>query len=142
MATTQIATRDKMDGAITNDKGITPSSVKDPKPLPKLVGATVLVRPFEIEEKTKGGIILPDNARSDMAYLNTVGRVLSLGLHAYADETIYTKGPWCKVGDFVAYTKHAGQRFYWKGVQLLILREQEILMVLDDPGMLDDRKSP
>ena len=44
----------------------------DPDVLPVLPGFHVLVRPISIKTKTKGGIILPDSTKDDMAYLTTL----------------------------------------------------------------------
>ena len=57
----------------------------DPDVLPELPGFHVLIRPVSIKSQTKGGIILPDSTKDDMAYLTTVGRVLENP--AYLDPT-------------------------------------------------------
>jgi co-chaperonin GroES (HSP10) len=45
--------------------------------------------------------------------------------------------PWCKEGDYVCYGKHSGNRFLYKGVQLLLLFDDEIKMVVEDSKDLD-----
>ena len=79
-------------GAITNDAWITKNDVPDPEVLPDLPGYHVLVRPTSIKEKTKGGILLPEKARDDIAYLTTVGRVLKVGTLAYEDPAKFLAG--------------------------------------------------
>ena len=71
-----------------NDDWITNEDIPDPEVLPKIPGYNILVRPVSIKSETKGGLILPDSVKDDMAYLTTVGRVLSVGDLAYADEQV------------------------------------------------------
>ena len=72
--------------AVKNDAWITKNEQEDPDILPELPGYHVLVRPVSIKQETKGGILLPDSTREDMAYLTTVGKVVAIGDLAYADE--------------------------------------------------------
>jgi hypothetical protein len=72
--------------AVKNDEWITDAEVPDPEVLPEIPGYNILVRPVSVKSETKGGIILPDSLKSDMAYLTTVGRVLRVGNLAYADD--------------------------------------------------------
>ena len=124
-------------GAMPNDTWITENEVPDPEVLPELPGYHVLVRPVTIKAKTKGGIILPERARDDIAYLTTVGRVLKVGTLAYEDKDKFLAGPWCRVGDYVCYARHAGQKLYYKGVRLLLLFDDQIMMKVDEPTNLD-----
>ena len=122
--------------ALKNDEWITEENVKDPSPLPEIPGYHILVRPVSVKQATKGGIILPDSTKSDMAYLTTVGRVLKIGNLAYQDSKFDGK-PWCKEGDYVCYGKHTGDKFLYKGVQLLLLFDDAIKMVVKDAKDLD-----
>ena len=105
--------------------------------LPELPGYYVLVKPVSIKKETKGGIILPDTVRDDIAYLTTVGKVLKLGDLAYDDKEKFPLGSWCEEGDYVAYGKLIGQKFVYKGVKLLLLFDDQIIMKLDNPASLD-----
>ena len=105
--------------------------------LPELPGYYVLVKPVSIKKETKGGIILPDTVRDDIAYLTTVGKVLKLGDLAYDDKEKFPLGSWCEEGDYVAYGKLIGQKFVYKGVKLLLLFDDQIIMKVDNPASLD-----
>lgn len=105
--------------------------------LPELPGYYVLVKPVSIKKETKGGIILPDTVRDDIAYLTTVGKVLKLGDLAYDDKEKFPLGSWCEEGDYVAYGKLIGQKFVYKGVKLLLLFDDQIIMKVDNPVSLD-----
>ena len=105
--------------------------------LPELPGYHVLVQPVSIKQKTKGGILLPDSTKDDIAYLTTVGKVLALGDLAYDDKNKFPLGPWCQRGDYVAYGKLVGQKLQYKGVKLLLLFDDQIIMRVDKPSDLD-----
>lgn len=132
-----LTAREAADAAIPNDQWLTGDEVPDPSPLPRIPGVGILVRPVPIRRKSAGGILLPDTFRQDREYLNTVGRVLSLGELAFMDEDIYRKGPWVKPGDYIVYAKFAGQKIFWKGVKLLIVKASAIELVVDKPEYLD-----
>ena len=127
----------KLNNAVKNDEWTNKENLPDPEVLPNLPGYHVLVRPVTIRETTKGGIMLPDSVKNDIAYLTTVGKVLSLGDLAYKDEDKFPNGNWCEVGDYVCYTKHAGQKFYYKGTKLLLLYDDQIMMKVENPKDLD-----
>jgi co-chaperonin GroES (HSP10) len=122
--------------SIKNDQWISEDEA-DPVTLPELPGFHILVRPVSIKEKTKGGILIPDSTKDDMAYLTTVGKVLGLGDLAYEDKDKFPKGAWCKIGDYVCYGKHAGQKIKYKGVRLILLFDDQVIMKVEHPKVLD-----
>ena len=122
---------------IKNDMWITEDEQTDPKILPELPGFHVLVRPVSVKEKTKGGILLPNSTKEDMSYLTTVGKVIKMGNLAYNDKDKFTKGPWCKEGDYICYAKHAGQKIQYKNVKMLLLYDDQVIMKVQDPKYLD-----
>jgi co-chaperonin GroES (HSP10) len=123
--------------AIMNDTWTSNEEVSDPEVLPVIPGYHILVRPVSVKAETKGGIILPDSTKNDIAYLTTVGKVLAVGKDAYNDTDRFPNGAWCKEGDYVCYGKHSGQKFFYKGVRLILLMDDQISMVVDDPKELD-----
>jgi|TARA_R110000787_G_C13382874_1_gene441960 co-chaperonin GroES (HSP10) len=131
----QVATLGK---AIPNSDWVSDEEIELKKEdLPELPGYHVLVKPVSIKQKTKGGIILPDSTKDDIAYLTTVGKVLKLGKLAYDDKAKFPLGSWCEEGDYVAYGKLIGQKFVYKGVKLLLLFDDQIIMKVDNPSSLD-----
>ena len=90
------------------------------------LGPHVVVRRLEAEEKTSGGIVLPDNARQKPRE----GRVLSVG-----DGQILKDGrratPLVREGDRVLFNDYAGTEVQFNSEELLILDENEILAVLN-----------
>ena len=127
-----------MEKAIKNDQWISnEEDLPDPKDLPHLPGYNLLIRPVSVKGVTKGGLLLPDSTQDDMAYLTTVGRILALGELAYLDKNKFPKGPWCKVGDYVCYGKHTGTKLLYKGIKLLVLFDDQIMMKVNNSKDLD-----
>lgn len=126
-----------MDKAMLNDQWISQEEAPDPDVLPEVPGFHLLIRPVSVKEQTKGGIILPDSTKNDIGLLTTVGKVLKVGDIAYKDTNKFPNGAWCKPGDYVCYGKHSGQKFFYKGVRLLLLFDDQISMVVEDPKELD-----
>jgi len=128
-----------MEKSIDNSDWVTDEKeVKiDMNSLPELPGFHILVQPVSIKKKTKGGIILPDKVKDDIAYLTTVGKVLKLGDLAYKDTEKFPNGQWCKSGDYVCYGKFSGQKFVYKGLKLLLLFDDQVIMKVSEPTLLD-----
>ena len=128
----------QMGNALKNDEWIDiEDEVSDPTNLPELPGFHVLVRPVSVKSKTKGGIFIPDSTKDDMSYLTTVGKVIALGELAYKDMDKFPNGGWCNIGDYVCYGKHAGTKLFYKGVRLILLFDDQIIMKVEDPKDLD-----
>ena len=123
--------------SIKNDMWISDEDKLNPDMLPDLPGYHVLVRPVSIKEKTKGGILLPDSTRDDMAYLTTVGQVVAMGDLAYHDMEKFPKGPLCELNDYVCYGKHTGQKIHYKGIKYILLFDDQIIMKVESPKTLD-----
>ena len=88
----------------------------------------VLVRRVEAEEKTAGGIIIPDTAKEKPSQ----GEITAVGLGA-RDETGKLIPIDLKVGDHVLFGKWSGTEVKIEGVELLIMKESDIMGVLDEP---------
>jgi co-chaperonin GroES (HSP10) len=82
--------------------------------IPKPVGYRILVRPYSGPKKTKGGILLTDNASETIQMTTVVGLVVAMGDLCYADKARFPNGPWCKEGQFIIYGRYAGSRFKTK----------------------------
>jgi co-chaperonin GroES (HSP10) len=72
---------------------------KSGKQLPDPSGFRLLIALPEVEEKTEGGLYIPDERRDAESVASIVGFVLEVGPDAYADEERCPNGPWCKQGD-------------------------------------------
>ena len=87
----------------------------------KPINDRVVVAPSPAEEKTKGGIYIPDTAKEKPQQ----GEIVAVG--PGKDGNLLT----VQVGDTVLYGKYAGQELHHEGKDYLIMREDDILVVLD-----------
>ena len=85
----------------------------------------VLVRRVEAEEKTAGGIIIPDSAKEKPAE----GEIVSVGTGTRADDGTVTPLD-VKAGDRVLFGKWSGTEVKINGEDLLIMKESDILGVI------------
>ncbi len=86
----------------------------------------VVVKPIEAEDKTAGGIILPETAKEK----STKGEVIAVGKGKILKNG--KNGPMIvKVGDKVIYGKYAGQDVKLDGQEVKILSESEIMAVVE-----------
>ncbi len=88
----------------------------------KPLGDRVVVRRFEAEEKTAGGILLPDTAREKPQR----GRVLAVGPGKTLDDG-KRQALSVAVGDEVLYGRYAGNEVELGGKELKIMRESDLL---------------
>lgn len=86
----------------------------------KPINDRVVVKPALAEEKTKGGIIIPDTAKEKPQR----GEVIAVG--PGKDGNLMT----VQIGDTVLYGKYAGQELQYEGQDYLIMREDDILVIL------------
>ncbi len=90
------------------------------------LGDRVLVKRVEEEEKTRGGIIIPDTAKEKPQE----GEVIAVGPGA-RDETGKVQPLDVKVGDRILFGKWSGTEVKLNGQDLLIMKESDILGVLE-----------
>jgi len=86
----------------------------------------VIVKQTEAEEKTKSGIYLPDAAKERP----TRGKVVSVGPGRLDDKGKAMEIP-VRVGDTVYYGKYSGTEIEVEGQKFVILRESDLLGVLE-----------
>lgn len=92
----------------------------------KPLGNRVVVEPVEQEEMTAGGIVLPETAKEKPQK----GKILSVG-PGDRDEDGKRIAMDVKVGDTVLFAKYSGTEFKVDGKKLLILRETDLLAIID-----------
>ena len=101
--------------------------------LPKPTGWRILVLPFRMDEKTKGGILMGQDTLDKQQVASQCGNVLAMGSQCYKDKERYPSGPWCKVGDWVIFARYAGSRIQIEGGEIRLLNEDEILATVKNP---------
>ncbi len=91
------------------------------------LGDRVVIKREESEETTSGGILLPDSAKDKPAR----GEVISVGNGRLLDDG--SRGELqVKVGDRVIFTSYGGETLNLDDVELLLMREDDILAVIED----------
>ena len=85
----------------------------------------VVIKPAVAEEKTKGGIILPDTAKEKPV----IGEVVAVGPGKVTDDGKKV-APEVKVGDKVLYGKYSGTEVTVEGEEYLIMREADIFAIV------------
>jgi chaperonin GroES len=85
----------------------------------------VVIKPSPAEEKTKGGIILPDTAKEKPV----IGEVVAVGPGKVTDDGKKVP-PEVKVGDKVLYGKYSGTEVTVEGDEYLIMREADIFAIV------------
>jgi chaperonin GroES len=85
----------------------------------------VVVRRLESDEKTKGGLIIPDTAKEKPAE----GEIVSVGAGARQDSGELI-APSVKAGDKILFGKWSGTEVTLDGEELLIMKESDILGII------------
>ena len=80
----------------------------------------VLIKPAAAEEKTLGGIIIPDSAKKKPLK----GEIVAVGNGTKDEEMVV------KVGDNVLYGKYAGREIELDGEKYLIMRQADVLAII------------
>jgi chaperonin GroES len=93
----------------------------------KPLGSRVVIEPLESEEITAGGIVLPETAKEKPQK----GTILAAGPGDRDDEGKRIALD-VKVGDVVLYAKYSGTEIKVDGKKLLILRESDILAIVEN----------
>ncbi|MDP6438305.1 MAG: co-chaperone GroES [Candidatus Brocadiia bacterium] len=100
---------------------------KTKEPVLRPLDDRVVVEPLEGEEKTSGGIFLPDSAREKPQKGEIVavgpGKLLESGVRGELSVS---------VGDTVLFAKYGGTEIKVEGKDLVILRESDLLALIED----------
>ena len=105
-----------------NASGINPTEYK------------VLISPIKVDEKTKGGIILPDEHKDREQFAQMQGILVAVSPLAftYADQDSWGEAPNPKPGDKVLFAKFAGAAVKGKdGADYRLVNDKDIAAVLD-----------
>ena len=86
----------------------------------------VLIKPAAAEEKTLGGIIIPDSAKEKPLK----GEIVAVGNGTKDEEMVLHVGDQVKVGDNVLYGKYAGTEIELDSEKYLIMRQADVLAII------------
>jgi len=90
------------------------------------IGEKILVKRLEAEEKTKGGIVLPDTAKEKPKQ----GKVVALGDGKLMEDGTRAKFQ-VKKGDRILFASYAGTEIKVDGEEYLVMGEEDILAVIE-----------
>jgi chaperonin GroES len=90
------------------------------------LGDRILVKRIKEEEKTKGGIIIPDTAKEKPQE----GKVVAVGKGKVAEDGKLI-APEVKAGDKILFGKYSGSEIKLEGDDLIVLREDDILGIIE-----------
>jgi chaperonin GroES len=107
----------------------------DGLPTPK--GYRILISLPEIQEKTAGGIIRPDDLRKKEETASMLGQVLDMGPDCYADRDRFPSGSYCKPGDYVIFRSYSGTRFKVNGREYRLINDDTVEGVVADPSIFE-----
>ncbi len=89
------------------------------------LGDRILIKRIKEEEKTKGGIIIPDTAKEKPQE----GKVIAVGKGKYEEGKLIPIE--VRVGDKILFGKYSGSEIKLEGEDLIIMREDDILGILE-----------
>jgi chaperonin GroES len=91
----------------------------------------VLIKPVKVEEKTSGGIIMPDGARDKVKFALTKGELVECGAIAFTDPNWLDRP---KVGQTVMFERYAGGNFVMgdDGEEYRLMPDKEIVAILGE----------
>ena len=90
----------------------------------------IIVQRIEEGEQKVGGIIIPDSAKEKPQQ----GKVIAVGIGKVKDDGT-RQAPDVKAGDLILFGKYSGQEIKLDGEDYLIMKEDEILAVIEDADM-------
>jgi co-chaperonin GroES (HSP10) len=114
------------------------SVTQDPH-IPKPVGHKLLVMVPTAEEKTNGGIYLPDKERDLSQTASPVVYVVAIGPSAYQDHRRFPTGPLCEPGQWVIVQSFSGSRMKIKGddgkiYEFRLINDDAVQATVEDPS--------
>jgi len=101
----------------------------------KPLGHRVLIKPDDVDSKTKSGIILIEETTRQERQAQVVGTVIEIGDTCWLDTP--SGEPWCQVGDRVVFAKYSGMKI-WNPVEgkyrddLLIINDLDITALITE----------
>ena len=101
--------------------------------MPEPKGYRLLISPVQVNEKTEGGVYMPDALRDAEGIASIIGFVVSMGPDAYKDEKKFPTGQWFKKGDFVIFRSYSGNRFKIHSQEFRLINDDTVEAVVEDP---------
>ena len=101
--------------------------------MPEPVGFYILVALSEVQEKTEGGIHLPEERISKERVATMVGNVVKMGGACYKNKITTPGDAWCKEDDWVIFNAYAGVRLMVHGVEFRMIMDDTVIATVENP---------
>ena len=101
--------------------------------IPTPTGYHLLIALPEVEEEFDSGILKATKTMREELILSSIGLVLDMGDQAFADQTRFPTGPWCKTGDYVMFRPNSGTRFRIGGTEYRLLNDDSVQAIVPNP---------
>ena len=114
-------------------ENLTEEQLENMLPLP--VGYRVLIALPQVKETfDETNLLKSSQTRHEEHVMSIIGMVVDMGSQAYADETRFPTGAWCKQGDYVMFRANSGTRFRIGGTEYRLMNDDSIEAVVPDPS--------
>lgn len=92
------------------------------------LGYRILIEPEDLEEKTEGGIVIPDTIRDKERLATQTGKVVAVGKQAWSED----EQAWAEVGDRVMFGKYAQKRIKDPDTdkEYVLVNDQDLIAIL------------
>jgi co-chaperonin GroES (HSP10) len=77
---------------------------------------------------------LSDTTQETIQMTTVCGLVLKMGDLCYHDKDKFPKGPWCKLNEWIIFSRYAGSRFKIDGGEVRVLNDDEVISTISDPN--------
>lgn len=104
----------------------------DLKQIPKPAGHRVIVKPDEIEEVSKGGIVLATTNKDRQQDAQVSGKLVAVGPNAW--KAFDDGTPWATAGDRVMHASYAGIAIKINGEMYRIMNDEDITAIISEEG--------
>ena len=86
------------------------------------LGYGLLVEIEAVENKTKGGVILPDEVQKRQNKTNIIGKIIAKGTAAFSEDY------WgeINIGDDIIFEQHAGQEFEYQNKKVRLIKDEQV----------------
>lgn len=108
------------------------------KKIPEPLGSYVVVRPKDLEKKSKGGIIIARQDEERARGATTEGIVVAIGPLAFKDEMNPSGLEWYRIGDRVIFVKYGGKFITYDDELYIVFRYEDILCRLEEDVKFHD----
>ena len=118
---------------MTEENVIPLDDARKAKALPDPVGYKLLIAIPPKEEKTEGGILLPEDTRRREEAASITGMILKIGPDAYTDQERFPSGAWWKEGDWIVMRSYTGTRIEVHAQEFRIINDDSVEAIVEDP---------